>query len=53
VVRPERQFALAAEIPGASVWPVAGDHAACVTDAATFVPVLLDACRWVVARAGA
>jgi pimeloyl-ACP methyl ester carboxylesterase len=50
VVPPARQFELADEIGGASVWPVPGDHAACVTDPDTFVPVLVDACRWVVAR---
>ncbi|HVM65056.1 MAG TPA: alpha/beta hydrolase [Acidimicrobiales bacterium] len=51
VVPPAHQYELAGEMQGASVWPVPGDHATCVTDPATFVPVLVDACRWVAARA--
>jgi 3-oxoadipate enol-lactonase len=50
VVPPARQEELAEELPGAAVWPVAGDHAVCVTDPGTFVPPLVDACRWVVGR---
>ena len=51
VVPPARQRQLAADIPGASVWPVEGDHSVCVSDPAAFVPTLVDACRWVAARA--
>lgn len=51
VVDPRRQRALAAAIPGAGVIEVEGDHGACVTDAARFVPALLDACTDVAARA--
>ena len=50
VVPPSRQRELAAEIPGATLWPVEGDHAACISDAAAFVPVLTSACRWVTGR---
>jgi pimeloyl-ACP methyl ester carboxylesterase len=53
VVPPARQRELAGDIPGASVWPVEGDHAVCVADPAAFVPALVDACRSVVARAAA
>jgi 3-oxoadipate enol-lactonase len=47
VVPPRRQHRLAERIPGASVWPVEGDHAVCVMGANRFVPVLVDACQWV------
>ena len=47
LVPPSRQQELAAEIPGARVWTVDGDHAACVSDPEAFVPALSDACRWV------
>jgi len=53
VVPPDRQRKLAAAIPGSSVWPVEGDHAACVDAADRFVPTLVDACRWVESRARA
>ena len=52
VVPPERQRRMAAAIPGASVFEVAGDHAVCVMNPHRFVPTLLDACEWV-ATAGA
>lgn len=51
VVPPARQRQLADDIPGASVWPVEGDHSACVTAPEAFVPALIGACRWVTARA--
>jgi pimeloyl-ACP methyl ester carboxylesterase len=51
LVAPARQERLAAAIPGARTFPVAGDHTVCATDPGAFVPVLLDACRWVVGRA--
>jgi pimeloyl-ACP methyl ester carboxylesterase len=51
VVPPERQRQLASDIPGASVWPVEGDHAACVTAPDAFVPALVSACRWVAGNA--
>ena len=50
LVRPSRQRALAAAIPGASVHPVAADHGACVARPDLFVPALLDACVSVTAR---
>jgi 3-oxoadipate enol-lactonase len=52
LVPPQRQHRLATRIPGASVWPVEGDHAVCVMDPARFVPVLLAACTSVAERAG-
>jgi len=52
VVPPTRQRELASEIPGSSVWPVDGDHAACISTPEAFVPVLISACQWVTARAG-
>jgi 3-oxoadipate enol-lactonase len=53
VVPTERQWALAAQIPGATAWPVHGGHAVCTTAPEHFVPALLGACRHVVAGAGA
>lgn len=53
VVPPVRQRQLAADIPGASLWEVEGDHSACVTNPDAFVPALVDACRWVSGRAAA
>ena len=50
VVRPYRQLKLADAIPGAQVFPVAGDHAVCVAQPQRFVPALVDACRSVVSR---
>jgi 3-oxoadipate enol-lactonase len=52
VVPPDRQERLAESIPGARVFRVAGDHGVCATDAPSFVPVLLDACRWVAPTGG-
>lgn len=51
LVPPARQLALARSIPGARLYPVQGDHAACVVDVRRFVPVLLEACQDVAARA--
>jgi 3-oxoadipate enol-lactonase len=51
IVPPARQRALADDIPGAAVWEVEGDHTACVSDPEAFVPALVEACRWVAARA--
>ena len=51
LVPPTRQRQLAAEIPGASVWEVDGDHSACVSDPAAFVPALVGACRSVTGAA--
>ncbi|MDQ1446500.1 MAG: hypothetical protein QOI20_2964, partial [Acidimicrobiaceae bacterium] len=51
LVSPRRQLLLAESIPGATVHPVEGDHAACVTAAARFVPALLAACIDVADRA--
>lgn len=52
-VRPGRQRALAASIPGASVHGVDGGHDACVSLSERFLPALLAACHSVAARAGA
>jgi len=41
VVPPGRQLDLAAAVPGATVQPVAGDHAACLVQPDDFVPALL------------
>ena len=43
LVPPHRQRKLAASIPGARVFPVAGDHGVCVADPRVFVPALLNA----------
>jgi 3-oxoadipate enol-lactonase len=40
VVHPARQLALARSIPGASVFPVDGDHTVCVTSPGRFLPAL-------------
>jgi 3-oxoadipate enol-lactonase len=53
LVPPARQYRLAASIPGAKVFEVAGDHLACVRAAGRFVPVLVEACEYVAARAAA
>jgi 3-oxoadipate enol-lactonase len=45
-VPPARQRRMAAAIRGSRVFPVHGDHRACVDAPEQFVPVLLDACRW-------
>ena len=52
VVSPHRQRRLAESIPGAQVYPVAGDHGVCVMGAERLVPVLLTAAR-AVSRAAA
>ncbi len=51
VVPPERQLRLAECIPGATVHRVAGDHGVCSVAPRRFVPVLLQACSSVAARA--
>lgn len=51
LVMPARQRSLAASIPGASVFEVEGDHAACIARAERFVPVLVEACHDVCRRA--
>jgi 3-oxoadipate enol-lactonase len=51
-ISPVRQRKLAAAIPGATVYDVESDHAACVLGADRFVPALVDACSSVAARAG-
>ena len=51
LVPPSRQYRLAASIPGARIFEVAGDHLACVRAASQFVPALLDACDYVAAQA--
>ena len=50
LVPPHRQRKLAESIPGATLHPVRGDHAACVLQANVFVPTLRQACDSVVAR---
>ena len=44
-VAPARQWRLAQSIPGATAFPVAGTHRACVDQADRFVPALLAACQ--------
>ncbi len=44
-VSPRRQWLLAEGIPGATTFPVAGDHRVCADEPRLFMPVLLDACR--------
>lgn len=44
-VSPRRQAGLAAAIPGAVAFEVAGAHRACVEEHRVFVPALLDACE--------
>ena len=51
LVSPRRQYQLAASIPGATIFEVAGDHLACVRAAERFVPLLVEACGDVDARA--
>ena len=51
LVPPSRQYRLAASIPGAKVFEVAGDHLACVRTVNRFVPALLEACEYVAAEA--
>lgn len=47
VVPPERQRRLAAAVPGAVTYAVAGDHGACVMRPDLFVPALVRACAQV------
>ncbi len=51
LVPASRQYRLAASIPGAKIFEVAGDHLACVRAASQFVPTLLEACEYVAAQA--
>jgi len=53
VVHPRRQLALAEAIPGATVYPVDGDHGACVDVPRRFVPALLAAAGDVATRSAA
>jgi pimeloyl-ACP methyl ester carboxylesterase len=53
LVPPRRQYRLAASIPGAKIFEVAGDHLACVRTAERFVPLLVEACEYVDTRAAA
>ena len=50
LVSPRRQLLLAESIPGATVYPVDADHAACVTAPRRFVPALVAACQDVTTR---
>ena len=50
MVPPRRQVALARSIPGASLFPVQGDHTVCVTHPHRFGPVLLEAVADVTGR---
>lgn len=51
LVPPARQRKLAESIPGAEVYEVEGDHAACIAAADRFVPTLVEACLSVARRA--
>jgi pimeloyl-ACP methyl ester carboxylesterase len=51
-IAPTRQIKLANAIPGATVHPVHGGHAACVLAYRRFVPALVEACESVVERLG-
>jgi len=56
LVPAQQQYKLAAAIPGARVFEVAGDHFACARATDRFVPALVQACAYVVgaaAQAGA
>jgi 3-oxoadipate enol-lactonase len=50
LVPPERQIKLAQSIPGAEIFEVDADHAACVARADLFVPALIAACHGVERR---
>ena len=50
LVPPARQRKLAASIPGAEMFEVEGDHAACAVRGSGFVPTLVDACQSVAER---
>jgi 3-oxoadipate enol-lactonase len=52
IVPPSRQRKLAAAIPNASVWPVAGDHDVVVAEPQIFPPVLVAACASVRSSVG-
>lgn len=52
LVPASRQRRLAASIPGAEMFEIEGDHSACVSQAGSFVPTLVEACRRVEGRAG-
>jgi len=52
VIEPQRQRALAERIPGATVHEVDGGHAACITAADAFVPVVVEAAVRTAQRAG-
>ena len=47
LVPPHRQYRLAASIPRARIFEVAGDHLVCVRAPIRFVPALLHACEYV------
>jgi 3-oxoadipate enol-lactonase len=47
IVPPSRQRKLAEAVPGATVWPVDGDHDVCVASPRLFAPALVEASRWV------
>lgn len=50
LVAPHRQRKLAESIPGARIFPVAGDHVVCSTNPERFVPALVEACTDVARR---
>lgn len=50
LVPPSRQRKLAASIPGAEVFEVVGDHAACAVPSTNFASILVEACSSVVRR---
>jgi len=50
LVPPDRQYALAASIPGADVYEVDGDHSACISRAEAFSETLVAACLRVAQR---
>ena len=50
LVPTSRQYKLARSVEGARVFEVDGDHLACVRAPDRFVPALVRACDWVVAR---
>jgi pimeloyl-ACP methyl ester carboxylesterase len=52
LVPPQRQYRMAASIPGARIFEVHADHLACVRAAEEFVPALVEACAYVDARGG-
>ena len=51
IVPPGRQYKLAHAIPGASIWPVEGDHDVCVAAPSIFATAVVDACQWASGRA--